>query len=132
MKKRKTLKSDELVTMKVIWDAQGGITKEEIVRQLRELYDVVFKEGKLERYLQSLEEMGLAAHDEGAEVTYHELVSQEDYCAEQMREYDRLFGKKSLLNFPFYCFEHLPWYTEPISEERLERMRLTMEKMKDS
>ena len=132
MKKKKNLKSDELVVIKVIWDAEDDITKEEIVEQLREVYDVEFKEGKLEQHLQSLEEMGLAAHKDGAVVTYHELVSQEDYCAEQRREYDRLFGKDSFLNFPFRYFEHLPWYTEPLTKERLERMQMVIDAMKDS
>ncbi len=74
--KRSELSECELIVMKCIWDADGPITCAEVMKQLREKYELNYKDTTVYTFLKVLKEKNFV-ESERRGVTYYSAIKEE-------------------------------------------------------
>lgn len=95
--KRSELSECELVVMKCIWDEGKPITCAQIMEQLKEKYDLDYKDTTVYTFLKALKDKGFV-ESERKGVTYYTAIKQEkDYKEEILKKTEKFwFGGSSL------------------------------------
>ena len=86
MFKRAELSECELTTMKRIWDAGEPVTCQQIMQQLRDKYELDYKDTTVYTFLKCLKQKGFVeSYRRG--VTYYSAVrSEKEYCEGQLKK----------------------------------------------
>lgn len=95
--KRSELSECELVVMKCIWDEKKPVTCAQIIEQLREKYDLDYKDTTVYTFLKTLKEKGFIQSERRGVTCYSPIKREEAYREEVLKKTEKFwFGGSSL------------------------------------
>ncbi len=86
MYKRSELSECELVTMKCVWDAQGPVTCQEVIAELRTVYGLEYKDTTVYTFLKILKQKGFIDSYRKGITFYQPIRAEVEYREGQIRK----------------------------------------------
>ena len=126
MYKRSELSECELVTMKCIWDANRPITCQEIMEQLRTVYELDYKDTTVYTFLKNLKNKGFVTSYRKGLTYYEPLRKEEEYRNEQLKKNQKFWFKGSATSMVAALFQ-----TKKVSPEEKEELRRMIDELDD-
>lgn len=115
----KELTGCETLVMKCIWDAKGEISVQEIIDSVAAMYKKEMKRTTASTFILRLRDKGyIGGRQEGRNVYYHPLVSEEEYKRSRAKDYLDFWYNGSLNRAVAMLCE-----TAELSPERYERVK---------
>lgn len=87
----------ELATMKCIWDAKEPITCQEIMDQLAEQYDLVYKDTTVYTYLKNLKKKGFVDRYRRGVYFFFAIRDEAEYRADQLERVKKMWFRGNVV-----------------------------------
>jgi predicted transcriptional regulator len=97
--KRSELTECELTAMKIVWDAKEPITCQEIINELKNKYDLNYKDTTVYTFLKNLKEKGFVDSYRKGITLYVPLRSEEEYRSDQLKKMEKFWFSENFADF---------------------------------